>query len=274
MSNGIRWCVVSVPTKKWAEKVFPDAADPVYSLENAIMKTMRLDKSDPEKEWEKHIAALDSRAAFLNSRNFSYLHFKNGKGTDLKVGLVENHVWLSAKEKAADGVDFIANMPTEEVFTAPHRLKTEGRVCSAMPLSYNGQIIDGFTLDFKKGKIVGFTAEKGYDALKRLIETDKGTSMLGEVALIGKDSPIAQSGILFFNTLFDENASCHIAIGKGYPTTVKDGANKPLSELKKIGVNDSVEHVDFMIGTPDLSVTGYQTDGTSVALLKDGKWCV
>ena len=274
MSNKIRWCVISVPTVNWAKKVFPNSKDPVKDLENAIIKTMRLDKENPEKEWENHIGKLTERADFLNSQDFSYLHFENAKGTDLKVGLCDNHVWLSAKEKAVDGVEFIANMPTEEVFTAPHRLKVDGKVYSALPLSYNGQIIDDFSIEFKNGKIVDFTAKKGYDALKNLIGTDKGTYMLGEVALIGKNSPIAKSGILFFNTLFDENASCHIAIGKGYPTTVKNGDKLPLKELKKLGLNDSVEHVDFMIGTPDLKVTGYKKDGTAVKIFNDGNWCL
>ena len=274
MANGIRWCVVSVPTEKWAEKVFPNQENPIKELENAILKTMRLDKAEPEKEWEKHIEKLSERAKFLNSQNFSCLHFENSAGTDLKVGLIDNHVWLSAKETAMDGVEFMANMPTEEVFTAPHRLKVNGRVYSALPLSFNGQIIENFYIDFKNGKVVGFAAEKGYETLKGLIETDKGSRRLGEVALIGKNSPIAKSGILFYNTLFDENASCHVALGKGYPTTVKGGEKLSAKELKKSGLNDSVEHVDLMIGTPDINITGYKKDGSFVALFKNGEWCV
>lgn len=274
MANGIRWCVISLPTEKWAEKVFPNQDNAVKKLENAIIKTMRLNLPDPQKEWENHIKNLSVRAEFLNSNNFDYLHFKSDNGTDLKVGLAQNHVWLSAKEKAMDGVEFIANMPTEEVFTAPHRLKVNGKVRSYLPLAYNGQIIDNFTLDFKNGKIVGFSAEKGYETLKSLIETDGGSVRLGEVALIGKDSPIAKSGILFYNTLFDENASCHIAIGKGYPTTVKNGDKLSRKELKNLGLNDSVEHVDFMIGTPDMNIVGYKKDGFPVQIFKDGNWCV
>ena len=165
-------------------------------------------------------------------------------------------------------------MPTEEVFTAPHRLKVDGVVKSALPLSYNGQIVDKFSIKFKKGKVTDFYAEKGYDILKELIETDEGTRHIGEVALIGKHSPIAEQHTLFFNTLFDENASCHLALGKAYPTTLKGGANLSVKELKARGANDSVEHVDFMIGTPDLKVTGIKKDGTKVPVFKDGEWCV
>ncbi|MDY6367135.1 MAG: aminopeptidase [Clostridia bacterium] len=274
MANGIRWCVVSVPTAKWAKQVFPDSKNPLHDLNEAIKKTMRLDKENPEKEWDEHIFTLSKRANFLTNCDFDYLHFENSIGTDLKVGLADGHVWLSAKEKAEDGVEFIANMPTEEVFTAPHLKRVEGKVFSALPLSYNGQIIDGFSLEFKEGKIVNFAAKKGYSALKSLIETDEGTLRLGEVALIGKNSPIAQSGILFYNTLFDENASCHIAIGKGYPTTIKGGENLSKDELLSRGVNDSVEHVDFMIGTPDLKVTGVKKSGEKVTLFIDGEWAI
>lgn len=274
MSNGIRWCVVSVPSKAWAEKVFPDYDDAQERLFVEIIKTMRLDCDDPVKAWKEHIADLERRAKFLNSHDFKQLHFKNGCGTNLTVGLADDHIWLSAQEKAKDGIKFVANMPTEEVFTAPHKDKIDGKLVSALPLSYNGQIIDKFAITFEHGKIIDFTAEKGYDALKELIATDKGTRSLGEVALIGKNSPIAKSGILFFNTLFDENASCHLAIGKGYPTTVKNGEELSSAELKAKGVNDSVEHVDFMIGTPDLSVVGVTHDGEQIQIFRDGEWII
>lgn len=274
MSNGIRWCVVSVPTESWAKKIFPAAADPVEELSSAIEKTMRLDEKNPLEAWQKHIATLNRRAEFMNARNFEYLHYKSANGTDLMLGLAENHVWVSAQEKAKDGVPFVANMPTEEIFTAPHKDKINGVVKSALPLSYNGQIIENFSFTFKKGKVVDFSAEKGYDVLKKLLETDAGTLSLGEAALIGKNSPIAKSGILFLNTLFDENASCHLALGKGYPTTVKGGAEMTVKELKKLGVNDSVEHVDFMIGSPDLSVTGIGYDKSETPLFVDGEWVI
>ena len=272
MSNGIRWCVISVPTLAWAKQVFPNAKDPEIELSNAIEKAMRLDKKNPLKEWENHISTLDKRAEFLNDARFEYLVFKNAKGTNLKIGLCDDHLWTSAKEKAKDGVDFVANMPTEEVFTAPHRLKADGVLYSSMPLCENGQIVDDFSITFKKGKIVDFSAKKGYETLKHLIETDDGTKRLGEVALIGKSSPIAKSGILFFNTLFDENASCHLAIGKAYPTTVKNGDKLSPKELKAKGANDSTEHFDFMIGTKDLSVIGISKDGKETVVFKDGEW--
>lgn len=274
MSNGIRWCVVSVPTKKWAEKVFPDSSNPETDLARLIEKTMRLNAKNSVEEWNKHIETLNARAKFLNDNDFEFLHFSNTKGTDFTVGLCESHTWISAQEKAKDGIPFVANMPTEEVFTAPHRLKAEGVVKSALPLCYEGQIIDGFSLTFKKGKVVNFSAEKGYDALKHLIETDKGTRRLGEVALIGKNSPIAKSKVLFYNTLFDENASCHIALGKGYPTTIKNSENLSEKELSAKGLNESIEHVDFMIGTKDLEVNGIKKDGTRVALFRDGDWVI
>lgn len=274
MSNGIRWCVVSVPTEKWAKKLFPSSTAPLEELSAAIEKTMRLDTENPYEEWKKHIATLNRRAQFLNDKNFEYLHYESSNGTNLTLGLAKNHVWLSAQEKAKDGIAFVANMPTEEVFTAPHKDKIDGVVKSSMPLSYNGQLIDGFSLTFKKGKIVDFSAKQGYDLLKKLIETDKGTLSLGEAALIGKSSPIAKSGILFLNTLFDENASCHFAFGKAYPTTVKDGEKLSLSELKALGANDSVEHVDFMIGTNDLSVTGIDAKGNKTPIFIDGDWVI
>ena len=273
MSNAVRWCVVSVPTLEWAKQVFPNAKNPEEELSLAIEKTMRLDTDNPLKAWEKHIETLNYRANFLNQMNFEYVRFKNSIGTDLTVGLAKNHVWTSAQEKAKDGVTFMANMPTEEIFTAPHRLKVNGTLKSALPLCENGQIIDDFSITFKDGKIVSYSAEKGYDTLKSLIDIDDGMKYLGEIALIGKNSPIALSNVLFFNTLFDENASCHLAIGKGYPTTVKDGDTLSEQELLDLGVNDSTEHVDFMIGTPDLSVTGIKYDGTEIQLFTDGEWC-
>ncbi len=274
MSNQIRWCVISVPTLAWAKQVFPNSTDAVKDLAEAIEKTMRLDCENPLQMWQEHIKTLDKRAEFLNKHNFSYLHFKSGNGTDLKVGLAKNHLWTSAQELAKDGVKFVANMPTEEVFTAPHRLKVDGVLKSALPLCENGQIIDDFSITFKKGKIIDFTAKKGYETLKHLINTDEGTHHLGEVALIGKNSPIAQSGILFYNTLFDENASCHLAIGKAYPTTVKNGETLSKKELKALGVNDSTEHIDFMIGTDDLEVIGVDDKGNAVQIFKNGEWVI
>lgn len=274
MANALRWCVISVPTKSWADIVFDGDANSVEKLSNAIERAMRLDCDNPVKEWEKHIESLNKHAKFLNEQDFSCLHFTSSNGTDLKVGLAENHVWLSAEETAKDGVSFVANMPTEEVFTAPHYRKVDGVVKSALPLSFNGQIIDDFALTFKKGEIIDFSAKVGYETLKGIIETDSGTKRIGEVALIGKNSPIAKSGILFYNTLFDENASCHLALGKAYPTTIKDGEKLTKTELKKLGANDSIEHVDFMIGSPDMKIVGIKKNGDGVLIFYDGDWAI
>ncbi len=274
MSNGIRWCVISVPSKEWADTVFNGDEDAFNKLEVAIEKCMRLDSENYFDEWQNHIKKLSDRANFLNGENFEYLHFESSNGTNLKVGLADGHIWTSAMEKAKDGVNFIANMPTEEIFTSPHRLKVDGVVKNALPLALNGNIVDGFTLKFERGKVVDFTAEKGYETLKRLIETDDGTKRIGEVALIGKNSPIKNTGVLFYNTLFDENASCHLALGKAYPTTVKNGDNMTERELLSAGLNDSVEHIDFMFGTEDLSVTGIKSNGEKTPIFLDGEWCI
>ena len=276
MSDFLRWTVVSVPTEAWAKTVFPndEPSVAVDKLWEAIAKTMRLDEDDPTAAWRRHIDKLNSRARFLNQQNFEYLHYVSANGTDLKVGLAHDHVWCAAEEAAQDGVTFTANMPTEEVFTAPHRNKVDGVVKNALPLVYQGQVIDGFTLKFKEGKVVDFAAEKGYDALKGLLDTDEGARHIGEAALIGKHSPIAESGILFFNTLFDENASCHLALGAAYPTTVKNGNDLSADELLAKGANDSVEHVDFMIGTKDMHIDGIKYDGTVVNIFTDGEWTV
>ena len=273
MSNEIRWCVISAPSKDWANLVFDGDENSYKKLKDAIAKTMRIDCDDYLEKWKNHLDALKKRADYLNEKSFDAIYLKNSLGTDIVVGLAKNHVWSSAKEKAQDGVEFVANLPTEEVFTAPRKNDVNGVVKSAMPLSYNGNIVDEFSLTFKDGKVVDFSANKGYETLKQLIETDEGTHYLGEIALIGKNSPIAKSGILFYNTLFDENASCHLALGKGYPTTVKGGESLTDEQLLALGVNDSVEHVDFMIGTNDLSVFGVK-DGKKEPIFVDGEWCI
>ena len=274
MNNGIRWCVAAVPSLNWAKQVFPDAENPEELLSLAIEKSMRLDSLDPVSAWEEHVERLNRRAKFLNDNEFYSLKFQSENGTDFTIGLAENHIWTSAKERAKDGVEFIANMPTEEIFTAPHKNRVDGIVKSCLPLSFNGQIIDGITLVFEKGKIVNYSAERGFETLKGLIETDAGTKRLGEIALIGKSSPIRECGILFYNTLFDENASCHLAIGKAYPTTVKNGESLTKKQLSDLGINDSIEHVDFMIGSFDMNIYGIKKDGTTVPLFLDGEWAI
>jgi len=272
MSNKNTWCVVSIPTKSWAKKVFSELSEDeaVAKLWDAILKTVRVDTQDPVAAWEEHKQNLKKSSDFLNSNQFQYLQYKNSSGTDLKIELPKNHIWLGGSEYTPEGLEFVANMPTEEVFTLPKKTGIQGTVVSSKPLNYNGNVIDHFSLTFKDGKIVDFTAEQGYEILKGLIETDEGSYYLGEVALVPYNSPISNSNILYFNTLFDENASCHLAIGKAYPVCVKDGENLAKEELEALGVNDSLVHVDFMIGTKDLEIIGTTADGKEIPVFKNG----
>lgn len=276
MSNYLRWTIVSIPTKEWAKQVFPNV-DPELAVDkmwDAIGHIMRLDTENPTEAWRNHIATLHRRADFLNAHNFEYIHMTNKSGTDLKVGLATDHTWIAAEEEGQDGVPFTANMPTEEIFTAPHNRKINGKVVNALPLVNNGNVIDNFSITFKDGKVVDYTAEIGYDALKNILSTDEGVLSLGEIALIGKNSPIAESGILFFNTLFDENASCHLAFGQSYPTTIKGGNSMTLEQLGEHGMNQSLQHVDFMVGTKDMDIDGIDYEGKIVPLFRDGEWVI
>lgn len=274
MSNKNVWCVVSVPNKAWAQKVFPEhsVGDAVTKLWEAIFKIVRVDSEDPVMAWEKHKANLKQSMDFLNSHKFKYLHYKNSLGTDLTIELPEKHIWLGGSEYSPEGVEFIANMPTEEVFTLPKKTGVNGRVVSAKPLNYNGNLIENFSLTFKEGRITEYSAEKGSEILKNLIETDEGSHYLGEVALVPYDSPISKLNILFYNTLFDENASCHLAIGKAYPVCIKGGENLSKEALDALGVNDSLVHEDFMIGTEDLEITGTTLDGHEIIIFKNGNF--
>jgi aminopeptidase len=210
----------------------------------------------------------------LNELNFKSLHYTNSLGTDLVIELPEGHLWLGGSDLTPDGHEFIANMPTEEVFTAPKRDGVNGRVVSSMPLNFNGSLIDGFELTFKDGKVVDYSAKVGYEQLKRLLETDEGASYLGEVALVQYDSPISNMGILFYNTLFDENASCHLALGKAYPVSIKGGDQMDQATLLANGINDSITHEDFMVGTKDLSIVGVKANGEKVQVFKDGNFAL
>lgn len=274
MANYVRWLVISVPTKAWADMVFPNCENSVDKLWDAIAATMRLNDANPLQSWEKHIEKLTGRAEFLNKHNFDYLHLTSASGTDIKVGLADKHVWQAAQEMAQDGIPFTANLPTEEVFTAPHNKKINGTVHSALPLVNNGNIIDNFWLTYKDGVVVDFGAEKGYDSLKRILDTDDGAKSLGEIALIGKNSPIAQSKLLFLNTLFDENASCHFAMGRAYPSNIENGAELTPEQLAALGHNNSLVHVDFMVGTPDINIVGVDKKGNKVQLFVDGEWVI
>ncbi|MDF2987939.1 MAG: peptidase aminopeptidase [Eubacterium sp.] len=273
MSNKNPWCVVSVPTLAWAKKVFPGMAEDeaVEKLWDSILVSVRADAVDPVAAWEEHKSNLAERMEFLNSNNFKYLIYKNSLGTDLKIELPKNHYWLAGSEHTPEGQVFIPNMPTEEVFTLPVKTGVDGTVVSSMPLNYNGNLIENFSLTFKKGRVVEFSAKKGYESLKNLVETDEGSHYLGEVALVPNDSPISNSRTLFYNTLFDENASCHLAIGKAYPC-FKDANELTDKDFEERGVNDSLEHVDFMIGTPDMEIIGVKDSGEEIPVFRSGNF--
>ena len=266
------WTVISVPTQKWAEKVFPDSKNPVEDLWEAIFKTVRVDKENPIKEWEDHLNILTKKSDWLNEMNFKFLRYKSSNGTDLEIRLPEGHIWTAASSVNSKGETFVPNMPTEEVFTLPHKDGVNGIVYSAKPLVYAGNVIDEFWLKFENGAVVDFDAKKGKESLQSLFDKDERARRLGEVALVPYDSPISNSNILFFNTLFDENASCHLALGKAYPTTIKNGENMTDEELAEHGVNDSYAHEDFMVGTKDLNIIGVKHDGSEVQVFKNGNW--
>ncbi len=274
MSNENAWSIVSIPTVGWAKKVFPTLSEKeaVEKLWDAIFKIVRVNSADPVKAWEEHKNTLKKNMDFLNSKRFKSIHFKNSLGTDLVIELPEKHLWAGGAEFTQDGVEFIANMPTEEIFSMPKKTGVNGRVVSSMPLNYGGNLINNFALTFKDGKVVEFTAEEGYETLKNLLNTDDGARYLGEVALVPYDSPISNSNIIFYNTLYDENASCHLAFGKAYSLCIKDGEKMSEEELLKEGANDSLTHVDFMIGTKDLKITGTTYDNQKFDIFVDGNW--
>lgn len=275
MSNKNTWCVVSVPTVSWAKKVFADLAEPaaVAKLWQAIFSTVRISAdNDPVAEWQQHIKFLQRAAKFMNDHAFSALHYKNSLGTDLTVELPTGHIWAGGAEISATGVEFAANMPTEEIYTLPKRDGVNGVVVASKPLNYNGNLIEDFSLTFKDGKVIKYAAKKGEEILKDLLATDEGASYLGEVALVPFNSPISNSNILFYNTLFDENAACHLALGKAYPTCLAGGEKMDSVTLLQHGANDSLVHEDFMIGTSDLEISGKMADGSEVQVFKNGNF--
>lgn len=275
MNNRNTWCVVSVPTKGWAKKVFPELSEEeaVARLWKEIFQTVRVGEGiDTVKAWQEHIDFLHKAADFLNKNDSVKLHYTNGLGTDLTVELPEGHIWAGGAEKSELGIMFAANLPTEEVYTLPKRDGVNGIVYATKPLNFNGSLIENFYLRFKDGQVVDFAAEKGEEILKGLLETDEGASYLGEVALVPFDSPISQSGVLFYNTLFDENAACHLALGKAYPTCLKGGDKMDSVTLLQHGVNDSLMHEDFMIGSRDLEIVGTRRDGTEVQVFHHGNF--
>lgn len=276
MSNQNVWCVASIPTLAWAKKVFPDHEDSraMEALWDAIYKAVRVDQEDPVAAWQVHQKDLNRRLEFLNTAKFKALRYKNSIGTDCLIPLVDNHIWYGGGDAAPQGHIFFANMPTEEVFTMPDRLGAQGRIHSSIPLNYNGNLIEDFWFEFKEGLVVDFGASKGQEVLKELLDTDEGAKRLGEVALVPYDSPISNQKILFFNTLYDENASCHFALGKAYPVNVAGGTKMTVDALKAAGANDSLTHVDFMVGTADLEIVGIKADDTEVPVFKAGNFAI
>lgn len=274
MSNKCRWCVLSVPTLSLAKKVFPKVSDDeaMESLWDVIFKTVRVDTENPVNAWKKHNAYLEEKIKFMNNNNFKSVHLKSANGTDLNIELPEGHIWAGGSEGDVNGIPFNANIPTEEVFTLPKKTGVNGIVYSSKPLSYGGNLIDNFSITFKDGKAIDFTAETGYDVLKQMLESDEGAKYLGEVAFVPYNSPISNSKLIFFNTLFDENAACHLAFGRAYESCVKDADKYSEEELEKIGVNNSVIHVDFMIGTSDLEITGINKNGEAIQIFSNGNW--
>lgn len=272
--NQFPWVVAAFPSKAWAKRVYPE-----LSVEEAYIKfidevfdIVRIDGNDPVENWRQHIANLSVYAQKLQQKNYHALHYVS-EGTDLTVGLAKNHIWedatsyVNGKEQA-----FIANIPTEEVFTAPDRNRVDGYVTNKLPLSYNGTIIDQFKLMFKDGEIIDFSAEKGEAVLKDLINTDEGSRRLGEVALVPDDSPISNRNTIFYNTLFDENAACHLAIGSAYAFNIQGGTEMTVEEKIASGLNDSNVHVDFMIGSSDLTIYGIFEDGSKELVFENGNW--
>ncbi|MBQ4159074.1 MAG: aminopeptidase [Clostridia bacterium] len=268
-----QWTIAAVPGKAWAKKVFPNErpAKAMELLWEAILKCTRVD-DDPIKAWEKHNKDVHDRCEYLNSLGLKELKYTSSNGTDLTVGLMDEGVFAGAVETTKGGVSFNPNMPTEECFTTPKKGLAEGIVYASLPLSYQGDLIENFWMRFENGKVVEAHAEKNDERLQKMITMDEGAAYLGECALVPFDSPINQTGLLFYNTLFDENACCHFALGRGFNECVRDGLNKTKDELNEMGVNDSIIHVDFMIGTSDLSIVGKCRDGKEIQIFKDGTW--
>lgn len=274
MENRYQWCIAAVPGRAWAKKVFPGerASVAMEKLWEAILSTSRV-YDDPILEWNKHNENLAKKCSYLNDLKIRELHYTASNGTDLTVGLIPEALFAAGSEEAVgSGIYFNPNIPSEETFTSPDKDKCDGIVYSSMPLSYGGQLIENFWLRFEGGRVVEVGAEKNEELLREMIAMDEGASHLGEVALVPYSSPIRESGILFYNTLFDENAACHLAIGKGFTNLLRGYDKLTEEEAHAMGINDSVTHVDFMIGTKDLNITAVTEDGKNVEIFKNGEW--
>ena len=271
--NKEQWCIAAVPGAAWAKKVFPGmrTSAAMEKLWEAILYTSRVNE-DPVKAWEEHNADLHDRCAYLNSLNIRSLHYTADNGTDLTVGMIPEGEWKGGGDTSLQGIFFNPNIPTEECFISPMKGEAEGIVYSSKPLSYRGQLIENFSIRFENGKAVEAKAEKGEELLNTLINMDEGSAYLGECALVPQRSPICESGILFYNTLFDENAACHLALGMGFADTIKDFQNKTLEECRQLGINDSMVHEDFMIGCDTMNIDATCADGKVVPIFRNGNW--
>ena len=268
------WCIVGAPVGAWATTVFPQLSEEeaIYRLWIAILDASRASGSDPRSDWESHNASFERTKRLLNGHAFDRLIYRSSNGTNFELGLNKGHVWEGGSGRTVDGVVFFPNIPTEEVFTSPDCRRADGVVHSVMPLVHAGRIVRDFWLRFKDGRVVEFDAKEGRDVLASIIQTDENSCRLGECALIAKDTPIRQSGLLFYDTLYDENASCHLALGTGFPECLEGGLNMSKDELLEHGVNQSHTHVDFMIGADDLQITGITPSGEEVPVFEDGGW--
>ena len=275
MANAFPWTIAAVPSEAWARKVFPDLPvhDAVAQLWEAIFKAVHVGDGDPVAIWREKVETMSTRADILNGYRFVTLHYQNSLGTDLTLRLPDKHQWVACGEQAGTGAEFVANIPTEEIFVLPDKYGTQGVAYASMPLSLNGNLVEDMKFTFEAGKIVKVEASSGLEHLEKELDIDEGARYLGEVALVPHRSPISKMGILFYNTLFDENASCHLAFGKAYPK-FQDSHQRTEEELLARGMNDSLVHVDFMIGTADLAITGVTADGTEVPVFRDGNFVV
>lgn len=274
IDNKHQWCIAAVPGEAWAKKVHPELSKraAVEQLWKDILYTARADGENPIADWEEHNRDLKARSKYLNDLHLRELRYHSANGTDFKVGLIPTAEFHAGRDKTMQGVVYDPNMPTEEVFTSPDRRTAEGIVYATKPLSYQGQLIENFSVRFEKGRAVEVKAEKGQDVLEQIISMDEGCHYLGECALVPKESPIHQSGLLFYNTLFDENAACHLALGFGFDECVKGFENMTKEELYEIGVNDAGNHTDFMIGSDDLSIDGVDEHGNVHPIFRNGTW--
>lgn len=268
------WCIVGGASPAWARRVFPALPEDeaVARLWDAIFTTVRVDTPDPIAAWEAHKNSFAKRRAFLNGAHLDSLHYTNSLGTDFTVGLTPGSRWEGGGSETVGGTYFFPNMPTEEIFTSPDLARADGTVVASMPLNHAGSLVEDFSLTFEQGRVTGFKAAKGADVLEQIIETDEGSHHLGEVSLIPRTSPIKKTGILFLNTLFDENAACHVALGMGFPDCYEGGLQMSKDELVAAGINESATHVDFMIGTDDMHIMGTTAEGDKIEIFRDGDW--